>query len=80
MTLQDTRLRRLIQKELVKRSVDTALLNVFVTNGVVTLQGELRNQRGYTADLKQEMDIILDIVRGMRGVRDIVNWIKVQTF
>lgn len=80
MTLQDTRLRRLIQKELVKRSVDTVLINVFVTNGVVTLQGELRNQRGLTVDLKQEMDIILDIVRGMRGVRDIVNWTKVQTF
>jgi osmotically-inducible protein OsmY len=80
MTLQDTRLRRLIQKELVKRSVDTALINVFVTNGVVTLQGELHNQRGYTVELKQEMDIILNIVRGMRGVRDIVNWIKVQAF
>jgi osmotically-inducible protein OsmY len=80
MTLQDTRLRRLIQKELVKRSVDTALINVFVTNGVVTLQGELRNQRGYAVDLRQEIEIILDVVRGMRGVRDIVNWTKVQTF
>jgi len=78
MTLQDTRLRRLIQKEIVKRSVDTALINVFVTHGVVTLQGELRNQRGYAVDLKQEMEIILEIIRGMAGVRDIVNWLRVQ--
>jgi osmotically-inducible protein OsmY len=77
MTLQDTRLRRTVQKQLVKRSTDTEQIRVFVTNGIVTLQGELRNRRGATADLISEMEIILDLVRRLPGVRDIVNWVKV---
>ena len=76
MTLEDTRLRRMIQKELVKRSTDTEQIRVFVTNGIVTLQGELRNRRGATADLISEMEIILDVIRRLPGVRDIVNWVK----
>jgi osmotically-inducible protein OsmY len=77
MTLEDTRLRRTVQKQLVKRSTDTEQIRVFVTNGIVTLQGELRNRRGATADLISEMEIILDLVRRLPGVRDIVNWVKV---
>ena len=80
MTLADTRLRRLIQKELVKRSVNTDKVMVFVTNGVVTLQGEIRDVRGTRMDLKQEMEIILEVIRRLPGVRDIVNWIKVPGF
>jgi len=76
MTLEDTRLRRTIQKELVKRSTDTEQIRVFVTNGIVTLQGELRNRRGATADLISEMEIILDVIHRLPGVRDIVNWVK----
>ena len=77
MTLEDTRLRRLIQRQLVKRSVDTDKIQVFVTNGVVTLQGELRDRRaGGLIDLRQEREIILDLVRRLPGVRDIVDWVR----
>jgi osmotically-inducible protein OsmY len=77
MTLADTRMRRDIQKELIKRDVESNLINVAVISCVVYLSGELRPVRGMTIDLRKEKEIITDIIRGMKGVRDVVNEIKV---
>jgi len=77
MTLADTRLRRDIQKELVKRDIESNLLQVSVVNFVVYLDGDLRPVRGVQFDLRKERDIIEDIVRQFKGVRDVVNRIRV---
>jgi len=77
MTLADTRMRRDIQRELIKRDIESNLINVSVINFVVYLQGELRPVRGMIFDLRKENGIIEDIIRGMKGVRDVVNQLKV---
>ena len=77
MTLADTRLRRDIQKELVKREIESNLINVSVVNGVVYLEGDLRAIRGTIMDLRRERDIMDEVIRHLRGVRDVVNNIRV---
>jgi len=76
MTLADTRLRREIQKELVKRDIESNAINVQVVNFVVYLTGEIRPVRGVSLDMRRERELIEEIVRNMKGVRDVVNEIK----
>jgi len=77
MTLTDTRMRRDVQKELVKRDIESNMINVQVIGSIVYLTGEMRAVRGMTIDLRKENDLIEEIIRGMKGVRDVVNQIKV---
>jgi osmotically-inducible protein OsmY len=77
MTLADTRMRRDIQKELVKREIESNLINVSVVNAVVYLDGELRAIRGASMDCRREREIIEDVITRMKGVRDVVNNLKV---
>jgi osmotically-inducible protein OsmY len=77
MTLADTRLRRDIQKELVKRDIESNQINVSVVNFVVHLEGEMQALRGMRLDLRKERDIIEEVIRRMKGVRDVVNNLKV---
>lgn len=77
MTLADTRMRRDIQKEIVKRDIESNAILVSVINSVVYLDGEVRPIRGMTLDLRREKEIIEEVVRGMKGVRDVVNNLKV---
>jgi osmotically-inducible protein OsmY len=77
MTLADTRLRLDIQKELVKRDIESNQINVSVVNFVVHLEGEMQALRGMRLDLRKERDIIEEVIRRMKGVRDVVNNLKV---
>lgn len=77
MTLADTRMRRDIRKELVKRDIESNYIVVQVINAVVYLEGEMRPVRGMNFDLRREREIIEEIVRRMKGVRDVVNNVKI---
>lgn len=78
MTLEDSRLRRRVQHEIVKRqSVNTDLIFVHVTHGVVQLTGEIRHVRSQQIDLKDELKTIEDMIRQLPGVRDVINQVKV---
>jgi hypothetical protein len=77
MTLADTRMRRDVQKEIVKRDIESNAIVVQVINSVVYLDGEVRPIRGMIVDLRREKEIIEEVVRGMKGVRDVINNLKV---
>ena len=77
MTLADTRMRLGIKKELVKRDIESNLINVTVINSVVYLDGEVRPIRGVTLDVRKERDLIEEIIRNFRGVRDVVNNLRI---
>jgi hypothetical protein len=42
-------------------------------HGVVHLKGRLDHLRGHDVDLREEVEIILRIIRGKPGIRDVVN-------
>lgn len=77
MTLEDSRLRRRIQHEIVKRqSVNTDYIFVGVTQGIVQLTGHIRPVRSQDMDLREELKIIEDTIRQLPGVRDVINQVK----
>ena len=73
MTLEDARLTRTVQREVVKRHVDITWLVIKVIDRVCYLSGRLRNVRGMDIDLKGELEIIIEIVKKIPGIRDVVN-------
>jgi len=77
MTLEDTRLRRRVQKELAKRSIDSTRILVSTTHGVVELKGEIRPLRGVKFSLEDELEIIEQLLRRMHGVRDLKMQVKI---
>jgi len=68
----------MVQRELVKRCIDTSLLDVRVTHGVVYLRGTVRKMRGHDIDLEREMAIICTILRQKPGIRDVVSDVVIR--
>jgi osmotically-inducible protein OsmY len=77
MTIEDTRLRRRLQKELARRSIDSTKIMVEVTHGICELSGEIRPLRGMRISLEDELEIIEVTLRRIHGVRDIKMNVKI---
>ena len=75
MPLEDKRTRRLVEREISKHPIDTTLLRVLCINEVVYLDGVVRAIRGPAGrgvDVIREMDKVVDAIKGIKGVRDVV--------
>lgn len=75
MPLEDKRTRRLVEREISKRSLDTALLTVACINEVIYLGGVVKRLRGILGrgtDVEREMAKIVEAIETMRGVKDVV--------
>ena len=69
----DARLTRNAWREVSKRRVDAAWLQVKVMRGVCYMDGQIRNIRANRdARLQDELKAIVDGIREMRGIRDVV--------
>jgi osmotically-inducible protein OsmY len=77
MATEDAHTTKLVQRELNRRCIDIALVDVRVSHGVVYLRGTVRKIRGYDFDLRKEMEIICTILRQKPGIRDVVNDVRV---
>jgi len=77
VSLTDTRLRRDLLRELVRRSVESNMVDIKVIAGIVYLTGELIPVRGVQMNLKREREEIEEAMRQFRGVRGVVNEIKI---
>jgi hypothetical protein len=74
MPLEDKSTRRLVEREISKRSIDSSLLVVTVINGVATFKGRvspLRGALGRGVDIKDEMRKIGDAAMLVRGVHEV---------
>ncbi len=70
----DTEATRRVQRELARRAVNTAGVQVRVNYGVVYLTGVMKRVRGMPPGiLKQELEIIRNILLHLPGVREIVD-------
>ncbi len=75
MPLEDKAVRRIVEREIAKHSIDYSLLVVTVINGVATFRGRvspLRGALGRGVEIKDEMRKIADAVRLQRGITDVV--------
>ncbi|KPJ61938.1 hypothetical protein AMK68_05530 [candidate division KD3-62 bacterium DG_56] len=80
MSIEDMRLTRACQREVVRRYIDSNRLELKVVNGVCYLNGEIRTIRGVDVDLESEIEMIERLIRGVPGIRDVVNYLKPALF
>lgn len=71
MPVEDAEMTRMIRREISRRYVDSNNIDVRVIHGVVYLRGYMQRLRGHDVDLREELDIILRIIRGRPGIRDV---------
>ena len=72
MAGEDAHMTRMIQREIGRRQVDTSLLAINVSHGIVHLRGQIKKLRGHDVDLRQELEIIRRIIRSKPGIRDVL--------
>lgn len=72
MPVEDAEMTRMVRREINRRYVDSNNMDVKVMHGIVYLRGYLAHLRGHDTDLREELDIILRILRQKPGIRDVV--------
>lgn len=64
---------KMVRSQLGRRYVDTSLLNVRVSHGVVHFSGVLRPLRTHASmDLAKEMELISTMLRAKPGIREVI--------
>jgi len=69
----DNEITRRVRRELNRRSVDCSKVQVKVSYGVIYLSGEIKGNRGFMGTLKDELEIIHNILMHIPGAREIVD-------
>lgn len=72
MPVQDVHMTRLVQREIIRRYIDSSKLDVKAVHGVVYLRGSIRKLRGHDVDLKHELEVIYRVLRAKPGIRDVI--------
>jgi hypothetical protein len=72
MPTEDATMTRLVQREVIRRYIDSSRLEVKAIHGVVYLRGSIRKLRGHDVDLRRELEVINRVLRGKPGIRDVI--------
>lgn len=73
MSLVDSAMTREVLRDISKRQLDISNLDVHVMHGVIYLRGRLERIRGNDdMDLREELHLVLKLLRQKQGIRDIV--------
>jgi hypothetical protein len=73
MANEDAAMTKMVRSQIARRYIDSSMLDVRVSHGVVRLGGVIRTLRtSPDVDLQKEMETISNILRGKMGIRDIV--------
>jgi len=68
----------LVRREMARRPIDTSMVEVHVTHGVVYLRGTVRAIRGHDIDLQQEITILQTVLKQKSGIRDVVSELQAR--
>ena len=79
MPAEDKDLAIRCRREFVRRQgLDCTFVEVNAVRGVVSLRGELRPVRGQDVDLHHELDIVMQNLRRVPGVRDVRSEVEIR--
>ena len=67
-----------IRREMARRTIDTSMVDVYCSHGVVYLRGTVRAIRGYNTDVEQEVKTLVTVLKSKSGIRDIVSELQVR--
>ena len=75
MPAEDKAMRRRVEHEISRFDIDYSLGSVAVLHGVVYLSGKVKktlSPEGRTMDLKKVMSTIVDAIRALPGIDDVI--------
>lgn len=73
MASEDTEMTKMVRSQIARRTIDSSLLTVRCSHGIVYLVGVIRTLRTHAdLDLTKEMEHISTVLRSKPGVREIV--------
>jgi hypothetical protein len=73
MANDQKQLQLLVRREMARRPIDCSMVEVYASHGVVYLRGTVRGMRGHDIDLKQEISILMTVLKQKAGIRDVVS-------
>lgn len=78
MAKEQKEMQLLVRREMARRPLDTSMVDVYVTHGVVYLRGTVRAMRGHDIDLQHEITILQTILKQKSGIRDVVSELQTR--
>ncbi len=70
---EDASLTKMVRSQIARRYIDSTLLDIRVSHGLVTLRGVIRTLRtAPDVELQKEMEVISTILRQKPGIREVV--------
>jgi len=80
MPLEDKEARLRVMREIAKFDIDSTMLDVKLINQVVYMGGRISRIRrtGAPDNLHKVLEEMEEIIRGMKGVNDVVMEVKIQ--
>lgn len=72
MPIADSETTRMVKREISRRFINAAGLDVKSMHGVVYLRGFIQALRGHDIDLRHELEVIHRILRTKPGIRDVI--------
>jgi len=73
MSVEDKGMQKKVRGQIARRYVDASMVNVNCVGGTVYLTGVLKSLRTHqSVNLKDEMENISKLLRGVPGVRDVI--------
>ncbi len=78
MPVEDKELRLRVMREFARRSIDTRFMDVYCNRGIVRLGGRVSIIRGSNVDLREYFPKVIEIIRRMPEVRDVVSDVSLR--
>jgi hypothetical protein len=73
MANSDAEMTKMVRSQIARRTIDSSMLNIRCSHGIVYLVGVIRTLRGHTdIDLNKEMEHISAALRSKPGIREVV--------
>ena len=73
MASSDAEMTKMVRSQIARRTIDSSMLNIRCSHGIVYLVGVIRTIRGHSdIDLNKEMEHISTALRAKPGIREIV--------
>ncbi len=72
MSVEQKQMQMMVRREMARRPMDCSMVDVSASHGVIYLRGTLRQAKGHAIDLKQELNMLITILKQKAGIRDVV--------
>jgi hypothetical protein len=69
---EDIEMMRTVRREVARRPIDTSLMTIYISHGIVYLRGQVRAMRGHELDLPEELKLMAKVMKQRPGIRDVV--------